>query len=83
MEARSTTSLHEDETAFARIVTNELLDIKSIKMWRGAVAEFLGTGLLAIFTIGMGLKKEGEPGPPLLQVSFLGGCHVSTSSLVV
>ncbi|BFZ06225.1 hypothetical protein BsWGS_09264 [Bradybaena similaris] len=80
MEARSTTSLHEDETAFARIVTNELLDIKSIKMWRGAVAEFLGTGLLAIFTIGMGLKKEGEPGPPLLQAAL--GCGFFIAAIV-
>lgn len=68
MEARSTTSLHEDETAFARFVTHELLDIKSVRLWRGAIAEMVGTGLLAIFTIAMGLKKDGEAGPPLLQV---------------
>ncbi|CAG5122229.1 unnamed protein product [Candidula unifasciata] len=62
-EARSTTSLDEDETAFSRMITNELLDIKSPRMWRGAVAELIGTALLAIFTIGIGMKKDGEEGP--------------------
>ncbi|BFZ22537.1 hypothetical protein BsWGS_25576 [Bradybaena similaris] len=66
-EARSTASLVEDESPFSRMITNELLDVKSPRMWRGAVAELIGTALLAIFTIGMGMKREGEEGPSLLQ----------------
>ncbi|KAH9494824.1 Aquaporin-4 [Bulinus truncatus] len=61
------------ETIAQRLINRELSDVKSLAFWKGAVGEFVGCLLLVVFAVGMGLKKEGTPDPPLLQLAIGAG----------
>ncbi|XP_059149039.1 aquaporin-like [Physella acuta] len=61
-------SAGKDDRCFSRLIDRELADLKSLALWRGALAEFLGCLFLNMFAIKFGMGKDAS----LLQVAI--GC---------
>ncbi|GFS26568.1 aquaporin [Elysia marginata] len=65
------------EPRWKTLLHQEKDDLLSVSLWRGAFAEFVGTGLLCVFTIGFGMSPEGGTPPSILQVAIAVGFFLS------
>ncbi|GFO20323.1 Aquaporin [Plakobranchus ocellatus] len=65
------------ESRWRTLLQQEKRDLLSLSLWRGAFAEFVGTGLLCTFTIGFGMTPEGGTPPSILQIAISVGFFLS------
>lgn len=55
----------------------EVKDVKSLDLWRGCLAEFLGTGLLCFMAVGAGLAPEGSPPVSSVHIALEAGFFIA------
>ncbi|XP_005107114.1 lens fiber major intrinsic protein-like [Aplysia californica] len=76
----SRTRGRDQRSVWSRVYQRERDDVTQAPLWRAALAEFVGSFLLVVFTVGVGLSEEGTEGVSLLQVAL--GCGFFLSVIV-